>query len=134
MINASYGSERWALRKQVEQRSRTTKTKMLRLSQGKIRKADLNETIRGIAKVTPIKLAPTQKRLPQYGHVMQREETHMTRSALSMNVAGTRPRGSLLNRRLLDQLKIDIQIYGINPEMATDRERWSVTAKKVDTT
>ena len=37
----------------------------------------------------------------------------MTRSTLSMKVAGTRTR-----------LKSDMRIYGINPEMATDRQRW----------
>ena len=27
-----------------------------------------------------------------------------------------------------------MRIYGINPEMATDRERWAVMVKNVDTT
>ena len=57
-----YGSERWALRKQEEQRLNTTEMKMLRCSQGKTRKDRIeNETIRGIAKVTPIKSVLTQK-------------------------------------------------------------------------
>ena len=37
---------------------------------------------------------------------------------------GTRPRGR----------PRDMRIYGINPEMATDRERWSVMLENVDTT
>ncbi len=57
----------------------------------------------------------------------------MTRSTLSMNVTGTRPRGSL-KMRWLDRLKRDMHICGINPEMATDRERWSFQVKNVDTT
>ena len=52
-----------------------------------------NETIRAIAKVTPIKSVLTHKRLSWYWHVMRREETHITSSALSMTVTGTRPRG-----------------------------------------
>ena len=36
--------------------------------------------------------------------------------------------------RWLDRLKSDMRIYGINPEMATDRERWSVMVNNVDTT
>ena len=129
-----YGSECWALRKQEEQRLHTTEMKMLRWSQGKTRKdRNKNETIRGIARVTPIKSVLAQKRLSWYGHVMRREETHITRSTLNMTVMGTRPRGRP-NMRWLDRLKSDMRIYGINPEMATDRERWAVMVKNVDTT
>ena len=88
-----YGSECWALRKQEEQRLHTTEMKMLRWSQGKTRKDIIkNETIRGIARVTPIKRVLTRKRLSWYGHVMRREDTHIPRSTLSMTVTGTRPR------------------------------------------
>ncbi len=50
-----------------------------------------------------------------------------------MTVMGTRPRGRP-KMRWLDRLKSDMRIYGINPEMVTDRECWSVMVKKVDTT
>ena len=144
-----YGSECWAQRKQEEQRLHTTEMKMLRWSQGKTRKDRIkNEPIRGIARATPIKSVLTQKRLSwyghvmrreethitrRYGHVMRREETHITRSTLSMTVMGTRPRGRP-KMRWLDRLKSDMRIYGINPEMATDREHWAVMVKNVDTT
>ena len=69
-----YGSECWALRKQEEQRLHTTEMKMLRWSQGRTRKDRIkNETIRGIARVTPIKSVLTQKRLSWYGHVVRRD-------------------------------------------------------------
>ena len=124
-----YGSECWALRKQEEQRLHTTEMKMLRWSQGKTRKDIIkNETIRGNAKVTPINSVLTQKRLSWYGHVMRRDETHITKSTLRTTVTGTRPRGRPKMRRL-DTLKSDMRIYGINPEMATDRKRWSVMVK-----
>ena len=129
-----YGSECWAMRKQEEQRKHTTEMKMLRWSQGKTRKDRIKiETTRGIARVAPINSVLTQKRLSWYGHVMRREETHITRSTLSMTVTGTRPRGRP-NMRWLDILKSDMRIYGINPEMATDRERWAVMVKNVNTT
>ena len=35
---------------------------------------------------------------------------------------------------VLDQMMSDMRIHDINPEMATDRERWSVTVKNVDST
>ena len=129
-----YVSECWALRKQEEQRLHTTEMKMLRWSQGKTRRDRIkNETIRGIARVTPIKSVLTKKRLSWYGHVMRREETHITRSTLSMTVMGTRPRGRP-RMRWLDRMKSDMRIYGITPGMATDREHWAVMVKNVDTT
>ena len=48
-----------------------------------------NETIRAIANVKPIESVLTRNRLSWYGHVMRREETHITRSTLSMKVTGT---------------------------------------------
>ena len=36
--------------------------------------------------------------------------------------------------RWLDILKSDMRIFGINPEMATDRKRWAAMVKNVDTT
>ena len=86
-----------------------------------------------MAKVTPINSVLTQKRLSWYGHVMRRDETHTTKSTLRTTVTGTRPRGRP-KMRWLDRLKSDTRIYSINPEMATDRKRWSVMVKNVDTT
>ena len=71
-----YRSECWALRKQEEQRLHAAEMKMLSWSQGKTRKDRIKkETIRGIAKMTPIKSVLTQKRLSWYGHVMRIEDT-----------------------------------------------------------
>ena len=68
---------------------------------------------------------------PWYGHVMRREKTGITRSTLSMK--GTRPRGRP-KMRWLDRLKIDMRIHGINPDMATHKDRWYDMVKNVDTT
>ena len=129
-----YGIECWALRKQEEQLVHTTEMKMLRWSQGKTRKDRIkNETIRGNAKVTPINSVLTQKLLSWYGHVMRRDETRITKSTLRTTVTGTRPRGRS-KMRWLDRLKSDMRIYCMNPEMPTDRKRWAVMVKNVDTT
>ena len=103
---------------------------MLRWSQGKTRKDRIkNETTRGIAKVTSIKSVLTQTQLSWYGHMMRREDTHITSSPLRIKVTGTRPSGRS-KMRWLDRLNIDMRISGINPEMATARERWSLMVEK----
>ena len=57
-----YGNECWALRKQEEHRLHTTEMKMLRWCHGTTRKDIIkNETIRGIARVAPIKSVLTPK-------------------------------------------------------------------------
>ena len=91
-----YGSECWALCKQEERLHTSTEKKMLRLSQGKTRtEINKNETIRGNAKVSPINSVLTRTRLSWCGHVLRRDETHITKSTLSTTVTGTRPRGRL---------------------------------------
>ena len=52
----------------------------------------------------------TPKRISWYGRVMRREETHITKSALSIEMMGTRTRG-WLEMRWLDQLISDVHIY-----------------------
>ena len=96
-----YGSECWALRKLEEQRLHTTEMKNAKTESRK--DGIKNENIRGIAKVAPIKSVLTQKRLSWYGHVTRKEDTHITRSTLSMKVTGTRPRGRS-NMGWLDRL------------------------------
>ena len=83
--------------------------------------------------MTPINSVLTQKRLSWYGHVLRRDETHITKSTLRTTLPGTRPRGRP-KIRWLDKQKSDMRIYGIIPEMATDRKRWAVMVKNVDTT
>ena len=120
-----YGSECWALRKQEEQRLHTTEMKMLRLGKTELKMRPSEE----LQEWRLSNQSWPKNRLSWYGHVMRREETRITRSTLSMTVTGTRPRGRP-KMRWLDRLKSDMGIYGINPEMATDRERWSVMVKR----
>ena len=66
-------------------------------------------------------------------HVMRWNKTHITKSTLSTKVTGTRPRGRP-KMRWLDRPTSDMRIYGINTEMATDRECRAFMVKNVDTT
>ena len=50
-----------------------------------------------------------------------------------MKGVGTRIRGRP-NMRWLDRLKSDMRIHDINPEIATERERWCDMVKNNDTT
>jgi hypothetical protein len=47
-----------------------------------------NEYIRGCLKVAPITEKLKGNRLSWYGHVMRREENHVTRRVMNMNVKG----------------------------------------------
>jgi hypothetical protein len=49
-----------------------------------------NEYIRGSLKVAPITENFKENRLSWYGHVMRREESHVTRRVINMNVEGVR--------------------------------------------
>jgi hypothetical protein len=45
-----------------------------------------NEYIRGSSKVAPVTEKIRSKRLAWYGHVMQRDESHITKRVMSINV------------------------------------------------
>ena len=52
-----------------------------------------NKFIRGSLKVAPVTEKMKGSRLSWYGHVMRRDETHVTKRVMSMNVDGWRGRG-----------------------------------------
>ena len=66
---------------------------------------------------------------------MRREETRITSNTLSVSELGNK---TSLRRhpkmRWLDRLESDMRIYDINPDIASDRQRWSVMVKNLDTT
>ena len=70
-----------------------TEMRMLRWIQGvSLREHKRNEKIREVAKVQPITTHLMQKRLRWYGHVRRRDDSHMIRTVLDMEVEGVRPR------------------------------------------
>ena len=90
----TYGAECWTLKKKDEMLMNKTEMRMLLWIQGvSLRDHKRNEEIRKAATVQPITAHLMQKRLRWYGHVRRRDESHITRTVLDMEVEGVRPRG-----------------------------------------
>jgi hypothetical protein len=70
------------------------------------------EYIRGSLKVAPVSEKMRSNRLAWYGHVIRRDESHITKIVMSMNV--DRPR-----KRWMDCVKDDMNIKGVSMEMPT---------------
>ncbi|XP_063629446.1 uncharacterized protein LOC134800816 [Cydia splendana] len=80
-----YGSECWPMRKEDEQRIHVTEMKMLRWAGGVTRLDRIrNEYIRGTFKVIKFEDKLRENRLRWYGHVMRRDQDHMTRAVMQI--------------------------------------------------
>jgi hypothetical protein len=64
--------------------------------------------IRGSLKVATITVKLKGNRLSWYGHVMRREENHVTRRMMNMNVEGWRGRGQP-KKRWIDCVRQDMR-------------------------
>jgi hypothetical protein len=73
-------------------------------------------------KVAPVFEKMRSNRLAWYGHVMRRDESHITR-VMTMNVDGHPSRG-WPRKRCLDCVKDDIKIKGVSMEMTRDKREW----------
>jgi hypothetical protein len=62
-------------------------------------------------------------RLAGYGHDMQRDESHITKRVMTMNVDGHPNRGRL-RKRWMECVKYDMKIKGVSMEMTSDRREW----------
>ena len=103
------------------------KIEMLQGIQGvSLRDRIRNEEIIEAATVQPITTHLMQKRLRWYGHVRRRDDTHMTRTALAMEVEGVRPRGRP-TLRYLDIIRRDMKKNGLNLSRA--RNSWYFGSK-----
>jgi hypothetical protein len=58
-----------------------------------------------------------------YWHVTWRDESHITRRVMSMNVDG-HPRKGRPKKRWMDCVKDDMRIKGVNMEITSDRKEW----------
>jgi hypothetical protein len=56
-------------------------------------------------------------------HVMRRDESHITKRVMSVNVNG-HPRRGRPKKRGMDCVKDDMRIKGVSTEMTTDRREW----------
>jgi hypothetical protein len=78
-----------------------------------------NEYIRGSLKVAPVTEKMRSKGLAWYGHVIRRDESHITKREMSMNVDGHPSRGPP-KKRWMDCVKDDIRMKGVSMEMMNE--------------
>ncbi|KAJ8729865.1 hypothetical protein PYW07_016903 [Mythimna separata] len=89
-----YGSECWTVKKMDEKRVHVAEMRMLRWMCGVIRMDKVrNEYIRGSLKVVPVTEKLKGNRLSWYGQVKRRDEMHVTKRNLNLQVDGWRGRG-----------------------------------------
>ena len=109
----TYGAECWTIKKKDEMLMNKTEMTMLRWIQGvSLREHKRNDEIREAATVQPIETHLMQKRLHWYGHVRRRDESHITRTVLDMEVKGMIPRGRP-KVRYMDTIGRDMKKNGL---------------------
>ena len=87
-----------------------------------------NDEILEEARVEPIAMVMTRRRLEWFGHVERRYATENIRAVVEMKMEGTRPRG-IQTLRLKDTVRRELKAWNIREEWATDRERWKGLCK-----
>ena len=128
----TYGAECWTMKKKDEMMMNKTEMRMLRWIQGvSLREHKINEEIREAATVQPIATHLMQKRLRWYGHVRRRDESHITRTVLDMEVEGVRPRVRP-KLRYMDTIKRDIKKNGLTDVNILDRKDWRLAVSRAN--
>ncbi|VDM74936.1 unnamed protein product [Strongylus vulgaris] len=82
-----------------------------------------NDEVRARKKVAPIVKKMPEKRLRWYEHASRRDENHITRMAMSLEVAEKRPRGRP-KIRWMDRIRADLKELRIDEHHALNREYW----------
>jgi hypothetical protein len=82
----------------------------------------IRNDIRGSLKVAPVTEKMRSNMLAWYGHIMRRDESRITKRAMSMNVDG-HPRRGRPKKRWMDCVKDNMRINGVSIEMS-DRKAW----------
>jgi hypothetical protein len=107
-----YESECWATKMRDDRRLHVTEMRMLRWMSGVTRMDRIrNEYIRGSLKVAPVSDKMRSNRLAWYGHVMRKDESHITKRVMTMNVDGY-PRRGWPRKKWMDCVKDDMKIRG----------------------
>ena len=128
----TYGLEAAPLKKTEARKLDVTEMKMLRWMSGVTRMDRVrNDHIRGTVKVTEVSKKVQEARLRWYGHLMRREEQHVAREVMDMEVDGTRRRGRP-KTRWKDCIEDDMREKGVQNEMTQDRTRWKRLIKNGD--
>ena len=130
----TYGAETWSIKKTQEKKLDVAEMKMLRWACGHTRLDRIeNQVIRERVKVTEIHKKVQEKRLRWYGHVQRRDENHVTKQALNLEVEGRRRRGRP-RRRWMDCVREDMAEKGLAERDAADRQRWRTMTSNGDPT
>ena len=107
-----------------EKRLHVAEMRMLRWMCGVTRMDKARNTfIRGSLKVAPVTEKIKGSRRSCYGHVMRRDEIHVAKRVMSMNVDGWRGRGRP-KKRWMDCVRDDMNEKGVNDSVTFDRGEW----------
>ncbi|XP_068215890.1 uncharacterized protein [Palaemon carinicauda] len=117
-----YGTETASKRK-TEEKMGVAKMIMLRWMFGVTREGPIrNDYIRGSTKVVEISKKVQEGRLRWYGHLMRRDEDHVRRHTMEMEVQGCGRRGRP-RKRWMDCVREDFQEKGIDEAEVQNRKR-----------
>ena len=121
-----YGLESVAVTKKQMEEMEVAEMKMLRFAMRVTRKDKFrNEYIRSTVKVKRLGLHSYGERSRWYGHVMRRDQEHVKRKMMEMELPGKRKRGKL-KKRFLDVVKEDRGEVGANKTDVEDRKVWRI--------
>jgi hypothetical protein len=84
-------------------------------------------------KVAPVIEKMRSNRLSWYGHGMWRDESHITKRVMSINVDGYSRKGRP-KKRWIDCVMDDMRIKRVSMEMTSDRRGWKKKACCADPT
>ena len=119
-----YGAETWATTEAIERKINSSDQRMLR-HMASVRWEDRvsNDEVRRRCGVENIIDILRRSRLRWYGHVKRREDDHILRRALDMDVEGVRPRGRPRKvwRRCVEE---NMREKNINLETVHNRREW----------
>ena len=119
-----YGTETASMRKTEEKKMDVAEMRMLRWMSGVTREDRIrNDYIRGSTKVVEISKKVQEGRLRWYGHLLRREDNHIGKNVMEMEVQGRRRRGRP-KKRWRDCVREDLRGKGIDEAEAHDRNRW----------
>jgi hypothetical protein len=88
-----------------------------------VTRMDRIRNFRRSLKVAPVFDKMRSNRLAWYGHVMQRDESHITKRVMTMNVDGHPSRGRP-RKRWMDCVKDDMKTKGVSMETTSDSRKW----------
>ncbi|XP_068207502.1 uncharacterized protein [Palaemon carinicauda] len=112
------------MRKTEEKKMDVAKMRMLRWMSGVTREDRIrNDYIKGSTKVVEISKKVQEGTLRWYGHLMRRDEDHVGRHTIEMEVQGRRRRGRPW-KRWRDCVRGDSQEKGIDEAEAQNSKRW----------